>query len=193
MAKYDGEIYSVEIKNYSKYILIRSTTEEYMLKHINDYGDLFGGEKILYEFKYYTITKCNNMEWIIIKCPNDFPFYNFHNLTAWFDGIQKEDHRPDFIAGIAYQNTDVLDNYYTMLDEENPYGDTFIGVFDDGKKFSIALPDAYIEGGNIRIGYNNMKIIGVSNYLESLELNNEDLRQIDNKECKTVSVEMVFE
>lgn len=193
MTKNEGELYPININNYSKYILICNSTEEYMLRNINEYSELYGGEKKSYEFKYYEMNISPNDKCMIIKCQDDFTFYNFHNLSGWFNGVGQDKDSPDLTVAIGLHKTDDLETYYATMDSNNPCGDTLIGVFNDGNKFSIFLPEAYEIEGNISIEYNRLKNIGVNKYLESIGVNDMDLLAIEDREYKTVNVEMAIE
>lgn len=185
-----GTHYPIDITKYSKFIVIKNSSEEYMINHIKEYGELFGGDKKSYEFKYHHVSGKGNSDYIIIKCPDDMDFYNYHNLSGWFYGYEEDKNMPELSAVISFNKENEGENYYAYLDPDNSSKDTLIGVFDDGIRFFQYLPEGFKKGGNIIAGYNNLQYVKVKDYLASMDLSVEDLYRKDSSDVKSIVVEM---
>ena len=185
-----GNDYPINISEYSKFIIIKDSSEEYMLDYIKEYGELNSGDKKSYEFKYHFVEGKDNSNYIIIKCPDHMDFYNYHNLSAWFYGYGKYKDMPQLSAVVSFNKENEEENYYAYLDPNNSYGDTLIGVFDNGTRFFQYLPEGFKENGNIVVGYNNLEHVKVTDYLESMGLSIEDLYENERFNIKSITVEM---
>ena len=117
-------------------------------------------------------------------------FYNYHNLSAWFYGYGKYKDMPQLSAVVSFNKENEEENYYAYLDPNNSYGDTLIGVFDNGTRFFQYLPEGFKENGNIVVGYNNLEHVKVTDYLESMGLSIEDLYENERFNIKSITVEM---
>jgi len=177
--------YPININDYNKYIIIQNSTEEYIIKHFKEYSEICGGEKTVHDFKY---SFKNNIT--IIKCPQNINFYNYHNLSGWFMGYEENKESPDLTAVISLHKINNKEDYYATLDPENSYGDTMIGVFDNGKKFSQFLPEGFKAGGNINLEDNNLEKLNVCDYLKIFDLTKEELINFENNYFKTIEIKM---
>lgn len=140
-------IINIYSKDYVRYIFTKNTTENYILKMIEEYGELNGEEDAkLYDFGISTYG-----DWKIIQVDKNLSFYAYHNLVGWFFGYEENPEIPEFSIGFAKNIENVNYDYIFHLDPENERGDTGIGVFDNGKSFFIYLPDAYEENGNLTV------------------------------------------
>ncbi len=138
----------IKSEDYSRYILTKSTTESYILKGIKEYGELSGNE----EYKIYNFgIAAEYGDWKIIKVDSSISFYVYHNLVGWLSGYEENTAIPELSIGFSKNKTDSQEDYLFFLDPENEYGDTQIGTFRNGKSFSIYLPEAYEEYGNLTI------------------------------------------
>ncbi|WGH76262.1 hypothetical protein P8625_03600 [Tenacibaculum tangerinum] len=137
----------INSEDYSRYILTKSTTKSYILKGIKEYGELSGNE----EFKIYTFGIAEYGDWKIIKIDPSISFYVYHNLVCWLSGYEEDTAIPKLSIGFSKNKADSQEDYLCFLDPENEYGDTLIGTFRSGESFSIYLPEAYEEYGNLTI------------------------------------------
>ena len=142
-----GTLKKIKSEDYSRYILTKSTTENYILKGIKEYGELSGNE----EFNVYNFEIAEYGNWKIIKVDPSISFYVYHNLVGWLSGYEESTEIPELSIGFSKNKTDSQEDYLFFLDPENEYGDTQIGTFKNGKSFSIYLPEAYEEYGNLTI------------------------------------------
>lgn len=142
-----GTLKKMTSEDYSRFILTKSTTEDYILKGIKEYGELSGNE----EYKIYNFGIAEYGDWKIIKIDQSISFYVYHNLVGWLSGYDENTAIPELSIGFSNNETDSQEDYLFFLDPENEYGDTQIGTFRNGKSFSIYLPEAYEEYGNLTI------------------------------------------
>ena len=142
-----GTLKKIKSVEYSRFILTKSTTESYILKGIKEYGELSGNE----EYKIYNFGIAEHGDWKIIKVDQSVSFYIYHNLVGWLSGYEENTAIPELSIGLSKNKTDSQEDYLFYLDPENEYGDTQIGTFRNGKSFSIYLPEAYEEYGNLTI------------------------------------------
>lgn len=142
-----GILKKIKSEDYRRYILTKSTTESYILKGIKEYGELSGNEE--YEIHNFGIAEYE--DWKIIKVDPAISFYVYHNLVGWLSGYEENTAIPELSIGFSKNETDSQEDYLFFLDPENEYGDTQIGTFRNEKSFSIYLPEAYEEYGNLTI------------------------------------------
>ena len=142
-----GTLKKIKSEDYNRFILTKRTTESYILKGIKEYGELSGNE----EFKIYNFEIAEHRDWKIIKVDQSISFYVYHNLVGWLSGYDGNTTIPEFSIGFSKNKIDFQEDYLFYLDPENEYGDTQIGTFRNGNSFSIYLPEAYEEYGNLTI------------------------------------------
>jgi len=142
-----GTLKEIKSEDYDRFILAKSTTESYILKGIKEYGGLLGNE----EYKIYNFGIAEYGDWKIIKVDQPISFYVYHNLVGWLSGYEENTAIPELSIGFSKNKTDTQEDYLFFLDPENEYGDMQIGTFRNGKSFSIYLPEAYEEYGNLTI------------------------------------------
>jgi len=142
-----GTLKEINGKEYDRLILTKNTTESYITKAIKEYGELSGNE----EYEIYNFGIAQHGDWKIIKVEESLSFYVYHNLVGWLIGYEENPEIPELSIGYAKNKTDPEEDYLFFLDPENQFGDTQIGAFRNGKSFSIYLPEAYEEYGNLTI------------------------------------------
>lgn len=142
------QIIPIVSANYNRYILVKNTSEDYIKSMTSEYGELAGTEGDHYVVEF-GILKIGN--WFMIEVPQEIDFYDYHNLVGWYTGYEENPNIPDFSIGFAESIESIDDSYVFYLDPNNEFGDTHIGVFKNDTKFSIYLPDAYEENGNITV------------------------------------------
>ncbi len=145
----DPKSIHVEIKSnqYDRFILTKNTTESYLIKGINDYGELSGNKE--YEISNFGIAE--HGDWKIIKVDQSISFYIFHNLAVWLTDYEDSSDIPELTFGFSKSKMDSSEDYLFFLAPHNEYGDTQVGAFRNGKPFAIYLPEAYEEHGNLTI------------------------------------------
>lgn len=145
----DPESINIEIKRneYNRFILTKNTTESYITKGINQYGELSGNE----EYKMHNFGIAQHGDWRIIKIDNSISFYDYHNLAGWLTGYEDCSDISELTFGFSKSKVDSQNDYLFFLDPHNEYGDTQVGAFRYGKPFAIYLPEAYEEYGNLTI------------------------------------------
>ncbi|MDN3593485.1 hypothetical protein [Zunongwangia endophytica] len=176
-----GKIKKINSEDYDRFILTKSTTESYILKGIKEYGELSGNE----EYKIYSFGIAEYGDWKIIKVDQSISFYVYHNLVGWLSGYEENTAIPEHSIGFSKNKSDSQEDYLFFLDPENEYGDTQIGTFRNGKSFSIYLPEAYEEYGNLTI----KKEIQVSmkenvDYISKQGFNISDIESLKDTEHK---------
>ncbi|MDD6793995.1 MAG: DUF2185 domain-containing protein [Clostridiaceae bacterium] len=181
----------INFSEYLKYIVVKNTSEDYVLSYMKEFGELTLGDKKIYEFIYYILNR-NDNNFIIIKCPENMDFYNFHNLAEWFYGCgEDKNNEPDLSCNICFNKVDKDKNYYAVV-RDDEWKDTIEGIFNNGTRFSIYLPEAF-KGDDVLIDYNNLHYTTVESYLNSLGLEVEDLISIEKKEFIRAEFEMAVE
>lgn len=144
---YGGELIPINTAEYSRYLLAENTSKEYVLSSITEYGELSGGT----DFTEFDFGIFEYSEWILVKIPDNFGFYQFHNLVGWLLGYDQEAKLPSMTYGIAAHNSDSTKNYFVELDQNTPEGDVVVGAFQNGNSYYVYLPEAYEENGNMKI------------------------------------------
>jgi len=176
-----GTLKQIKNEDYSRFILVKSTTESYILKGIKEYGELSGNE----EYKIYNFGISEYGDWKIIKVDLSISFYVYHNLVGWLSGYEENTAIPELSIGLSKNKTDSQEDYLFFLDPENEYGDTQIGTFRNGKSFSIYLPEAYEEYGNLTIS-NEIQVSMKENmdYISEQGLNISEIESLKYTEHK---------
>lgn len=138
-------------KSCQKYILCQSIEHDYLKQAILEYSELLKLEQSQQEHRFRYYYKKDKSDWVVIKCPDEISFYVFHNLLGWIAAVPNcQSQWPKQAIGVVVSE-EMGYSYYCHLDRRNPYQDSLIGTFDDGKTFQISLPDAFQENGNIML------------------------------------------
>ncbi|MGK0447674.1 MAG: hypothetical protein ACJA2M_001452 [Polaribacter sp.] len=135
-------------KNYDRYIMAKNTSDEYLKSMIKEYAELNGTEG---EFNLAEFGISKTGEWYVIKVPLEVDFYTYHNLVEWFNGYESNEEIPDYSIGFAKSKNNNSKNYLFYTDSNIEARDTQVGIFADNSAFSIYLPEAYEETGNLTI------------------------------------------
>lgn len=139
--------FEIKSNEYDRFILTKNTTENYLIKGINDYGELSGNK----EYKIYNFGITEHGDWKVIKLDQSISFYIFHNLAGWLTGYENSSDIPELTFGFSKSKMDSSQDYLFFLDPHNEHEDTQVGAFRNGKSFAIYLPEAYAEHGNLTI------------------------------------------
>jgi hypothetical protein len=139
--------FEIKSNQYDRFILSKNTTKSYLIKVINDYGELSGGN----EYETYNFGIAEHGCWKIIKIDHSISFFVYHNLAAWLTGYEDSSDISELTFGFSKSKVDSEEDYIFFLDQYNSYGDTQVGAFRHGESFAIYLPEAYEELGNLTI------------------------------------------
>jgi len=151
----------INMSDYNNYIFMSNSTEDYLIKQINSFDFELNDEGARLEYKI------NDKGYIFIKCFEDITFYDYQNFATWLLGLESYDDKPDLTVAISLHKFDDRLSYYGILDNDSD-GDKVIGVFNNGDRFSIYLPDCFHDNKNIKNEYNDLLIVGVKEYMNSL-------------------------
>jgi hypothetical protein len=181
---YGGELFTIESDAYQRFILAENTTYEYMLSATSEYCALASEDN--FTEHYFGFTK--HKEWVIVLIPKSISFYTYHNLIGWFWGYGQDAPIPTEVYGVALHESDSLLNYYAELDQSSMYGDELIGGFQNGDCHHINTPEAFEEGGNIKL---TAEV--TCNYTEIKSLFKEmeyDLNRLPSRDYKLEKIEL---
>lgn len=139
--------FEIKSNQYDRFILTKNTTKSYLIKGINDYGELSGNK----EYEIYNFGIAEHGDWKIIKIDHFISFYVYHNLAGWLTSYEDSSDIPELTFGFSKSKMDSTEDYIFFLDPYNSNGDTQVGAFRYGESFAIYLPEAYEEHGNLTI------------------------------------------
>lgn len=155
--------FPIKFHNYTKEIYVKCKNLDELMTLLKEELEITDDPMPLDSFE---ITKLNKSNCFHIKCSNDIDFYGFHNLVNYF--YKYEDERlVSKAVGLVKHSSNEGNSYYVVQDSDNDWGDTVIGVMNNGKAFSVYLPEAYEEGGNIITGENSLGGQVMSDFLRS--------------------------
>jgi len=124
-------LYPIQPGSYDRMILLKNTTEEYLVSRITEFGAQYWAvHAMMHNFKIG-----RSGEWFVIKVADSVSFYSYHHLVAWLSGTE-------FAMGFAHNKMDPACDYIFYLDGNRPFRDSAIGVFRNGTSFFIFLPEA---------------------------------------------------
>jgi len=173
---YSGTLYKIRNKDYDRFIFVKKTSEDYLLRMIKEYGELSGTK----EFKEHSFWVAKSGDWYIIKVGKLTNFYTYHNLVCWFNGYEENPDIPEYSIGFSKNKFNSQQDYFFHLDPNIKLGDTEIGAFRNGKSFFIYLPEAYDEFGNLKIT-SDIKI-SVNEIIKFISNNGLDISIIESVE-----------
>jgi len=124
-------LYPIQPGSYDRMILLKNTTEEYLVSRITEFGAQYWAvNAMMHNFKIG-----RSGEWFVIKVADSVSFYSYHHLVAWLSGTE-------FAMGFAHNKMDPACDYIFYLDANRPFRDSAIGVFRNGTSFFVYLPEA---------------------------------------------------
>ncbi len=169
--------------DYQRFILVHGGSISIIQNLLIEYGELnFSNE---YEIKIVNISKLGDL--FVIRINEDLNFYQYHNASHWLIGFGHEalNGTANNVFAVAINTKNNNESYYSYIDTNQTYDDTQIGAFENGKEFSIDLPGAYEENGNIVLNTTfNPKFKSVSGLLNDLNIDLEDLRNSSGQDFK---------
>lgn len=145
--KYGGELHPIKSSNFERYILVENTSIESCKSSIVEYCELNVLEEnknISKNYDKYNLKLSQKGNWLIVKFPKEFPFYSYHNLVGWIWDS-------DRTYGFSIHQISPNESYYVELDTSDDFGDVLVGADRSENSLYSYLPDAYIEGGNLRV------------------------------------------
>lgn len=165
-APYEGSSLPIQSSDYDRYFILKGVDNNYISKQIHEYGDLWGTENQ----SYYAFDFATSGEWQIVKVAPQLPFYQYHNLIAWFFGDGTQAKSPTISIGLALHGNDSSSNHVIFMDASNSWGDTELVLFQDGKEGFVYLPEAYETVGNLKILNSKLSsFTDLDQYLTSLD------------------------
>jgi len=133
-------LYPIQPGSYDRMILLKNTTEEYLVSRITEFGaQYWSTHSLMHNFR---IGRSGN--WLVIKVADSVSFYSYHQLVAWLS-------ENEYAMGFAHNKTDPTCDYIFYLDAARPFRDAAIGVFRNGTSFFIYLPEANNVLGNLTL------------------------------------------
>lgn len=142
----------IKFHHFTKEIYVTGLDEKQLMDLIREELEITDDPMPLESF---FIEKVEDSNYYLVKCSDEIDFYSFHNLVGWcYKYVDDKEVISAF--GLAINTDDPGQSYYVILDHENKYGDTLIGVMDNGKSFLVYLPESDKDGGNIIIGKNSL-------------------------------------
>jgi len=135
-------IHSIDMKQYHKFLVLADQSVENTISKIDAYSKIYIGNKTPHLFSSITLTKNNEKhpQNILIRCPDNISFFNFHNLIMWFNKHS--------CIGVMLCSLNVSESYY-CCPIDNLFEDTLTGYFYDNSKLSIYIPESFTEYGNL--------------------------------------------
>lgn len=144
--EYTGSIHEIISEDYNRWILLHKTTDPQVTESIRKYLEVQG---ILKDTLIFGISEQD--DWVIVDLDPSLNFYDYHNLTNWFQHSDPNSNGPKHIFGYARHKRDSLESYLFYADLEIKNGDTQIGSFKKGDSFFVYLPEAYDKLGNLKV------------------------------------------
>lgn len=145
--EYSGELHELDSKAYSRFIILKHSSLEFLKGKLKDHADLTGTDEM--EEHLFQIAEWGELQFL--KLPDTISFSRYHDFAAWFMFAEKNANIPQYCIGIAFHQTDELLDYGFWDDWYSPTGDTLLGGFRNGKSFFIQLPEEDPGSGTIRI------------------------------------------
>lgn len=179
-------IFPIKMCNYMKFIFCENTTTTYLKNRIMDYATICGGNKKKHKFKLVTVKES---KWIIICCPPQIDFYNYHNLMSWIWGEDEETKSPNQTICVAVNVKDTRLSYYGIMDKLK-YGDRVVGRFQNGESFSIYLPESNKKEGNAKSYSDILSIKMIDKYLQICGLDEIRLNEVADMAGEEIEVEI---
>ena len=167
-----------------RYIILENTNLDYVVKMIQQYGEIIEDttNQIEYNFKIGTI---NN--WFIIEIDSLLDNYEYYNLPDWFYGFDANNNAPSFAIGYFKGNEIENKSYLFFTDLEKTACDAAVGVFSTNENFSIYLPEAYKDSS---LEINNDTSLIFFNIINELRNNNLDISKIIEIEFEKYIIKM---
>lgn len=145
--KYGGELLKIESSNFDRFILIKNTSIDVCKSSIIEYCELNVSEEDKNSSENYDEHRfklCEQGSWLIVNVSEEFSFYNFHNLVGWM-------HDSEQTYGFSIHKVSPNKSYYVELDRTDNWGDVLVGSDQNENSLYTYLPDAYVDGGNLRL------------------------------------------
>ena len=145
--KYGGELRTIVSSNFERFILIENASIDFCKNSIIEYCELNVLEEnknTSQDYDKHQLKLCRQGNWLIIKIPEEFSFYDYHNLVGWVWDSQQT-------FGFSIHKDSPKESYYIEMDVSDNYGDVLVGSDKGENSLYTYLPEAYIKGGNLRV------------------------------------------
>ncbi|MEM7162504.1 MAG: hypothetical protein AAF487_08715 [Bacteroidota bacterium] len=179
-----GLIKAINSKDYQRYILANKTSESYLLGMIEEFGEISGNP----EYQIHSFGIAEYREWKIIKVDKSVSFFVYHNLVGWFNGYEANSDIPEYAFGYAKNRNDENQDYLFYMNPNDEFGDLQIGAFRNGESFSISLPEAFEEFGNLTIREDIS--VSMSEQIAFIEENGLNMTSIDSLRFEDHKIKM---
>lgn len=139
------EIY-IHPDKYDRYIAIKNISEDEIPRQLIDYSNTVNSSNQNFTFKIKT-----RDNYSIIECDKELPQIHYYNL------ISKISEKFDTI-GYSKSLYSESDSFIVSFDEDNPGGDTLVGVFGNSENFFVVISDLVAEvSKNIELKFSSLK------------------------------------
>jgi hypothetical protein len=130
---------------YSNFLVFKGSDTSYVFSKIRSGNKQFGNPKI----KAYSVGFFKRGDWTVLQLDTAFSLLFYHSLITWIDGPGSDIKTPKPILGISLHETDNTKNYSFVNGNYYQRKDTEVGLFENGTSFSIYVPKASEEKGNL--------------------------------------------
>lgn len=136
-----------DLTDYRKGILLHNISLENVKKLLVEYASISKDKKeVVCEFYYAFLP--GSTEWVYLELPNfkDVPhycnFWTYQNIMIWLSD------KSDREFCLAIPKNQRLPLFFSMMDKENPYGDSTIGIY-ASRSFGFSVPEEILEWGEV--------------------------------------------
>lgn len=136
-----------DLTDYKKAILLHNISLEDVKKLLQEYASLYKDKKEAVGEFYYAFLP-DSTEWVYLEFPTfkDIAHYNnfdtYQNIMIWLsDKSDKE-------FCLAIPKTQRLPLFFSMIDKENPWGDSTVGVY-ASRDFYFSVSQQVLEWGEV--------------------------------------------
>lgn len=155
----------ISMNLYNKFLLLSDISTVFLTDKLNSYSEVYFEKKELHSFSYISMATTPNgtSQTLLVHCPQNISFFHFHNLILWFSKTSCQ--------GIMINTQNSDESYYCFPDYSNPCGDCLAGYFSNNSVFSIFIPEAYTEHGNMQVGQIQSDIISLNTLITTYDTN----------------------
>ena len=159
-----GEKIPVNKSEYINFLIFKNSDTNYVYGKIKS-GDKHFGDK---DITQYSIGFYKNNPWTILQLDTTFSLLYYHSLIMWVDGLDNDRNIPETILGLSIHKSNKLNNYCFVVDKTYKTDDTEFGLFENGNPFSIYMPNAWEEKGNLySINPSTIKAKNIQDFLKT--------------------------
>ena len=101
--EYVGELIELESKAYSRYIILKNSSLEFLRQRLLEHADLTGEDEMqLHKFQLAEVGELQ-----ILKLPETISFDRYHDFATWFMFTEKRKSVTESCLGMAYHNSNM--------------------------------------------------------------------------------------